>query len=278
MSTYGAAVASASVIGRVAQSADARDLTRRATELLAALPAGNKVVTATLAGAGDGHTFVFAVESAPAAEVEGGLDPATMHVRFYLFGDALAFPANRDAAMAILLSELPAGSFIADSMQAGASKGTRFMGVIVGTTTIPTPDEELEGAIALGGVSADPAAPLELIGAGIFYLGNPSTPPMVPSVKSSASVVVATVPLEIYGLATMQVAGVGAVPRTYQGLLNDAPIAASTTRTPASAGYVRPPNFPPIAVPAGGFINGTLVLGAGEVVRNPTLILFTRRV
>lgn len=126
MSRYGSVTiaSDASLITRVVQSAEPDDLSARANAAIAALPAGYVVVGLTLAGAGDGATFTVTVEAGLAQDVVGGFtDPPVV----------TCFLASE--AGALLLARQPAGPQVggvfADTQLAGASKGTRFMGMVV---------------------------------------------------------------------------------------------------------------------------------------------------
>lgn len=155
---------------------------------------------------------------------------------------------------------------------------TDVAGVTTATFSAPSALQmEHANSIKLGGASADVASPLELAVPGTYWLGERGTPPQVPGLKSDGALWVADTALELYGMATVQTAGVGAVARTYQAFLNDVAIpAAVQTRTPASAGFVRIADFAPVAIAAGDNIIASLTLLPGDTVRNPSLFLYVR--
>jgi hypothetical protein len=127
MSRYGSVNTAAPSLTRVVQAA-APDLLASAilaavTELFTA--GATVIVDMTLAGGGDGHTFTVTIEAAAPQNVLGGL---TLFggVRCYLASEAEALLVAHAAAGA-----LPPEAPLADSQVAGASKGTRFMGLLV---------------------------------------------------------------------------------------------------------------------------------------------------
>jgi len=125
MSRYGSVTISgpAALVTRIVQSADADDLTALTNAAIAALPAGYVVVGITLAGAGDGATFTVTIEAGATADVVGG---------FTGMPSVACFMASE--AEALLLARLqagPTGGAFADTQVVGASKGTRFMGMVV---------------------------------------------------------------------------------------------------------------------------------------------------
>ncbi len=135
MSTFGTIAGSAARTQKFFQSASPSDLQTAINDYLASIlgPQPTLVVSSiTLAGAGDGHTFVVVIESAGEADVNGGfLNCAT---RFYIAADAEELAVARSA-----LSAGIAGNPIADEQLVGASKGTQFMGmVVIGDPRIPT--------------------------------------------------------------------------------------------------------------------------------------------
>jgi hypothetical protein len=128
MSRYGTAsdTTQNSVITRVLESADPDDLAAQVNGAIAdiyALSPARKVIDISLAGGGDGHTFVVVVEAALATEVSDGGFASAPSVQCYLAGANEALAAARAAARS-------AGD-LSDSQVAGASKGTRFMGMTV---------------------------------------------------------------------------------------------------------------------------------------------------
>jgi len=110
------------------ESAAPDDLASRANAAIAAIPAGNLISDITLAGGGDGHTFVVLIEYGPTADVDAGLDPATTSVKCYMAAQQQALAAVR-SVLAMTL-----GGIVADEQMAGGSKGTHFMGLLVLST------------------------------------------------------------------------------------------------------------------------------------------------
>jgi hypothetical protein len=90
--------------------------------IFAASPA-RAVSGISLAGGGDGHTFVVEIESARATAVDGGITASGARVRCYM--------AAENEALAIARSSIPISDVIVDEQVAGAAKGTRFMGIIL---------------------------------------------------------------------------------------------------------------------------------------------------
>lgn len=138
MSRFGSATNSADLFFRFAQSADAADLAARANALLSQVPDGYSIIDITLAGAGDGHTFVVIIEAA--SEAVGGLPTGQIGVGCYVAAGAIELQKQR-AFLQGFASGLPAGAGILDSQLAGASQGTRFMGLLVvgPTDALPAP-------------------------------------------------------------------------------------------------------------------------------------------
>ncbi len=140
MSRYGSVTITgpASRVASVVESADAADLQDRANAAIAALPGGYVVVNITLAGAGDGAAFTVTIEAGAAADVSGGFTaPPTV----------TCFTAADAESLELLRAEAgPSSGEFADTQMAGASKGQRFMALVVrgpiaasgGGTTGPT--------------------------------------------------------------------------------------------------------------------------------------------
>lgn len=135
MTTYGTIASSAARTQRYFQSASPEDLQKAINDYLASILGPSPAVAVsniTLAGAGDGHTFVVLIESALGTEVNGGFLNCT--TRFYIAADAEELAVARSAVSAGI-----ATNPLADEQLAGASKGTQFMGmVVIGTPRIPT--------------------------------------------------------------------------------------------------------------------------------------------
>lgn len=125
MSRYGSVTITspASEVTVSVESALPADLATRVNAAILALPAGYIVVGLEIAGGGSGATFVVTITAgAPADTVGGFLAPPT--VECFLAGDAEAFELARATVG-------PASGDLADTLTAGASLGTRFMGMVV---------------------------------------------------------------------------------------------------------------------------------------------------
>jgi len=89
----------------------------------------------TLAGGGDGHTFIVTITYAEATDIFGnflalGADPSPAAVRCYLGADAEALETARAAAgVPDPVNSVP--YVLVDEQCQGAAKGTRFMGMSV---------------------------------------------------------------------------------------------------------------------------------------------------
>jgi hypothetical protein len=158
MSRYGSVTISSptSVVTRIVQSAEPGDLQDRTNAAISSLPAGYIVVGLTLAGAGDGHTFTVTVEAGLAQDATGGfLSPPAV----------TCFLASE--AEALLLARQPAGPQVggvfADTQVAGASKGTRFMGMVVNGSVAggaaPLPIVAVDGSDTTPGFLTSKLAP-----------------------------------------------------------------------------------------------------------------------
>ena len=138
MSRYGQVPATIVSTKRYVQSSDPVDLAARINAQLAAIFAlgtAQAIASISLAGAGDGDTFVVEITHAAAASVNGGIITAALGA-CYAAGDAESLAVARAAVDAEIGAPIPA---IADEQLAGASKGTRFMGLVVlGTVRTPT--------------------------------------------------------------------------------------------------------------------------------------------
>lgn len=126
MSNYGTVSAGKTVNTAVVQSANPEDLQRRVNAVIAKIaqpPGANLIASMTLAGAGDGHTFTVTIEWAPGGDfAEGGLTPGD--------GVACYMASQSEALLAARIAAGGSGPF-ADSQVAGASGGSRFMGMLV---------------------------------------------------------------------------------------------------------------------------------------------------
>jgi hypothetical protein len=142
---YGIITDPSNVVAAAIQSSDPTDLQNRINTYLASLdPQTTLLASITLAGGGDGHTFVALIETGPSADINGGLAVGATagvqptQVRCYLGS------TGEDLAIAKAAAGFPApvlglGFLGLDEQVAGASKGTRFMGMTVfGFAAIPT--------------------------------------------------------------------------------------------------------------------------------------------
>lgn len=114
----------------VVQNADPEALSILINDAIAALPAGYTVVGLTLAGAGDGSMFTVMIEAGPSVDVIGGF-LAPPSVSCFLAADAEALERVARASIGT--------GVLADVQVAGASKGPRFMGMVV-SGVIPATD------------------------------------------------------------------------------------------------------------------------------------------
>lgn len=125
MSRYGTInTGTAGARSAVVQSADPADLRARLLAAVADLSAGlgaPVIAAMTLAGAGDGHTFMVEVEVAEMAEVTGGL----------MLQDVVCFLGGQSEAVETARAAIASALTIADVQAAGASQGTRVMGMMV---------------------------------------------------------------------------------------------------------------------------------------------------
>lgn len=116
------------------QSADPTDMQTRLNAALTALAIGSVITAIDLVGAGDGATFLATVTytpatdpaNAPAGIVKGGA--TSVQVRCWVAGDGTQFGVQR----ALALTGVTA--VISDEITAGASQGTRLMGLAVITS------------------------------------------------------------------------------------------------------------------------------------------------
>lgn len=116
------------------QAATAPEMQSLMTAALAAIAdagAGN-VIGITLAGAGDGHTFVTDIQVSSESSF---YEASNLRVGCYLAGTAEELAVARTSVLAALLAETPpfggAVLDLIDEMLVGSSKGTQFMGMIV---------------------------------------------------------------------------------------------------------------------------------------------------
>ena len=131
----------ASVRTQFVQGATAEDLESRINAAIAAVGITQLITNITLAGAGDGHTFVATVESADPGDISaGGLAGATsvpiLAARCFLAATAESLQIARSAVVPpapVPNPPLPTVSYASiDTQIAGAAKGTRFMAFMAG--------------------------------------------------------------------------------------------------------------------------------------------------
>jgi hypothetical protein len=141
---FGTSVGSAFI--RIVQSAEPTDLAARVNAALQSLstelgPTG-RVLGIEIAGAGDGHTFIVEIAAQVAATFNPivlaagayAFAPSVVQAVCYMAADAGELRIARDRAIAAGGVAL---SFVLTEEIAGASKGTRFMGLILYNPIIP---------------------------------------------------------------------------------------------------------------------------------------------
>jgi len=136
---FSTSVASAPSITRTIQASNPGVMERLITQALADI--AQQVVTVgdddlryfvtdiTLAGGGDGHTFVCTIVASVASfgPPLNSLNPAQTYVRCFMASQSEALAAAAVRAR----NEVTVGDFAAGYLSAGASGGTRFMGILV---------------------------------------------------------------------------------------------------------------------------------------------------
>jgi len=139
MTTYNTTSLLSDLISPVfVQAATAPEMQALMTAALAAiaLAAEGNVIGITLAGAGDGHTFVTEIEISSNSIV---YEADRLRVGCYLAGTGEDLAVARAPVLAALLTEAPpfqgAELNLLDEMVVGSAKGTQFMGMIVGLWT-----------------------------------------------------------------------------------------------------------------------------------------------
>lgn len=138
MSVYANITPTAAARADFAQSSDPADLQARVNAVFTVLAgiANQRVAIINLGGAGDGHTFVVEILSAPVANLVGsGLDPAVLSAFCYMAADAFELAVQRARESA----SIPLGRDLGDEQFAGAAQGTRFMGLMITAPTPPPP-------------------------------------------------------------------------------------------------------------------------------------------
>jgi len=136
MTTFGFAPLSSVIATRFIQASEAPVMQALAAEMLADLAANvnGNIIGATLAGAGDGYTFVTTVD---VSNSPGGPSYEASEARFayYLAATAEELAVARIPVLAALRAETPPfqGAILnlIDDQLVGSSKGTHFMGLIV---------------------------------------------------------------------------------------------------------------------------------------------------
>jgi hypothetical protein len=134
---YGSVTVSsaASLITRIVESSLPDDLTARVNDAIAALPSGYVVVGLTLAGGGQGPSFVVEIDAGLLADTTGGFQSAPPVVTCFLASES-------EALLIARLTASPAVSDVfSDTQIAGSSSGTEFMGMVV-TGTVAGGDGE----------------------------------------------------------------------------------------------------------------------------------------
>jgi len=137
MTQFGNVTSTASLDPIFVEGADPETLQNLVNEVLLNVDGTTTFITSiTLAGAGDGHTFVVIIETAAGTDVEfgglfgtaGGLQAT--QVRCYMGGSPEAFLAAKTAAgEPAPFASVPFG--IVDEQLAGGAKGQVFMGMTV---------------------------------------------------------------------------------------------------------------------------------------------------
>lgn len=171
MATFGTITEPDNQVTDFVQSAQAADLQAKLTALLASIDADRRVASIVLAGAGDGHTFVVAVQHAPKGDVIGGFAPNILVVQTYL--------ASEQEALAAAAADVvyPANGAINAIEIAGASGGTRFMVLNIDAVAEEAPMAEMPrgtiGGLDLGiALGAGTTVLIGASGAGIVLVGN----------------------------------------------------------------------------------------------------------
>jgi len=135
MTTFGRIGIGGGAEAILVEAADASILQDQVNAALASLDDTRAITAMTLAGSGDGHTFVVILEHAPVANVTGGLFGVDDGIQVTLVRCWLAAD-EQELARAKTLAGSPAsgpvGPYgIVDEQMAGGSKGQRFMGMTI---------------------------------------------------------------------------------------------------------------------------------------------------
>jgi hypothetical protein len=116
------------------QAAEASELAARLNAVLQDTGGGSAVLSLHLAGGGDGHTFVVAIERSESVTGGTALTDENL-IGCYLAASESELAVAKDACVAAMLALPPPSGgetlAVVDDQIAGASKGTRFMGMIV---------------------------------------------------------------------------------------------------------------------------------------------------
>ena len=188
MSRFGTVTDSTNATVVFVESAQADDLQLRANKAILAIYTASpaRAISAiTLAGGGDGHTFVVLIESAPATDVDGGLVNPNGGCLCYLASENEALSIAR----AVSFAQLPADEPVIDEQLAGSAKGTRFMGlIVVGLAVAPTPPADVTALTQFGSFFAlmpgDNASTIAIGGAVLFPQDGPGSGSIVRSSSS----------------------------------------------------------------------------------------------
>ncbi len=119
------------------EAAEASVMTARMTAAIAEIAdaAEGNIIGIDLAGGGDGHTFVASIDVSSDPIGTGLLEAESTRIGCYLASSEEELPVARSAAVAVLLAETAPVEgetlVMIDEQLVGASKGTRFMGMII---------------------------------------------------------------------------------------------------------------------------------------------------
>lgn len=126
--TLGNSIPADGLFTTVIESSLASDLQARINAALAEFRDTSHLADVCLSGAGDGHAFICSLLWAPDSSTDAGL-------RAVCYSGA-SEPALRDAANAAIAGLVESGElFIYGQAESGAKQGTRFMGVLLASTT-----------------------------------------------------------------------------------------------------------------------------------------------
>jgi hypothetical protein len=140
MTTYGTSLVSTLLVPAFVQAATAPELQALMTAALAQIASDDdgNVIGVNLAGAGDGHTFVAEI-NVSSAPLGTSYEASDMRASCYLAGTAEELAVARVPVLAAMAAETPprdgASLTFVDEMVVGSSKGTQFMGMIIGQWT-----------------------------------------------------------------------------------------------------------------------------------------------